>query len=111
MTTTNNSEMPSYEISLTARMLVGAAIGVMVISFFIFGVPNPPAAWGQYWRIRPLIVVPFAGAMGGLCNHLLLRYHSRFGITKTVAILASVLIAAFGLWVGIILGLVGTMWN
>lgn len=111
MTTTNNSPVPSHEISLTARMLVGAAIGVMVISFFVFRVPNPPAEWGQYWRIRPLIVVPFAGAMAGLCNYLLLRYHTRLGINKTIAIVASVLIAAIGLWMGIVLGLVGTMWN
>jgi hypothetical protein len=91
-------------------MLIGAGIGLLLISVFIVpGEPDP--AWGKLWMIRPLIVVPFAGAMGGLCNYLIVHFHNRIGLNKTVAIILSVLVSLFGLWVGIVLGLDGTMWD
>jgi hypothetical protein len=49
--------------------------------------------------------------MGGLCNYYILRYRWIIGANKTVAIIASVLVALVGLWMGIVLGLNGTMWN
>ena len=56
---------------LAAPMLIGAGIGLLVISFFVFGVDNPDAEWGKLWRIRPLIVTPVAGAMGGAFYYLM----------------------------------------
>src|ERR1043165_3424523 len=111
MTAANNSTFQPEDLSLTKRMIAGAVIGLLVISFFIFRVPNAPEEWGQYWRVRPILLEDFAGAMAGLCNYILIRFHSRFGINKTSAIFASILIALVGLWMGVVLGLVGTMWN
>jgi hypothetical protein len=91
-------------------MLVGAVIGFLAISLFVFpGEPNPE--WGKFWIIRPLIVVPFAGAMGGLCNYIIMNNRERFGVSKIVAIVLSVIVAFVGLWMGIVLGLDGTMWD
>lgn len=63
----------SAEITINTmfkRMLLGALIGFLVISFFVFGVDNPNLSWPTNWRIRPLIVTPLAGAFGILSFYL-----------------------------------------
>jgi len=105
MTSSNSS------LSLRARMLIGAIVGLLVISYFLISAGAGDPAWGKYWRIRPLIMVPFAGAMAGLCNFLILRYRFIVGINKAIAIVISVLVSIVGLWMGIVLGLNGTLWN
>ena len=107
----NAATSPIHPNSLIIKMAVGAAIGLSIISFFVFSVNQPNPEWGEYWRVRPLIVVPFAGAMGGLCNYFLMHFHQRFGINKAVAVIISILAALFGLWIGIVLGLDGTLWD
>lgn len=96
--------------SLIKPMLVGAGIALLVISFFVFGVDQPHPEWGKYWMIRPLIVTPLAGAMGG-AFYALMDYQSSRGFNRTVAILLSVVVYFIGLWLGTVLGLAGTMWN
>ena len=91
-------------------MLVGAGIAFLVISFFVFGVDNPPAEWGKYWMIRPLIVTPLAGAMGG-AFYAFMDYQSSRGFNRTLAVLLSIVVYFVGLWLGTVLGLAGTMWN
>lgn len=92
-------------------MLIGAAIGFIFISFFVFGVDQVNPAWGEYWRIRPLIVTPLAGAMGGLCTYFIMHFHKLAGVNKIVAIILSVFVFVISLWLGIVLGLDGTMWD
>lgn len=92
-------------------MLVGAVIGLALISFFLLSVSNPDPAWGKFWMVRPLIVVSFAGAMGGLCNHFIFQFHTLAGINKTTAWIISILIFLVGLWLGAVLGLDGTLWD
>lgn len=69
--TTNNS--PAQQLNTRAvilRMLLGAAIGFAIISVFVFSVDNPNPDWGKFWRIRPLIITPLAGAFGILSFYL-----------------------------------------
>jgi hypothetical protein len=110
MTHTNDSSA-HRQLSLTKRMIVGYGIGLLVISFFILSADKPDRAWGTFWMIRPLIITPLAGAMGGLCNYLLVGLHDRIGLNKTIGIILSVIIFIIGLWLGIVLGLDGTMWD
>jgi len=102
---------PIHTASIGKRMLVGAGIGLLLISLFLFSVDHPNPAWGKLWMIRPLIVVPLAGAMGGLCNYILVHFHNEFAVNKTIAVLLSVIVFIIGLWLGIVLGLDGTMWD
>lgn len=92
-------------------MLVGAGIGLALISLFLLSAGEPNPAWGKLWMIRPLIIVPFAGAMGGLCHHFIMHFHRQAGIHKVIAVIVSVLVFLIGLWLGIVLGLDGTMWD
>lgn len=55
-------------------MLVGAAIALVIISVFLYGVDNAKPEWGKLWILRPLIVVPLAGSMGGLFYHMMTSY-------------------------------------
>jgi hypothetical protein len=101
---------PIQQISLVKPMVAGAGIALLVISFFVFGVDNSPAEWGKYWMIRPLIVTPLAGAMGG-AFYALMDYQSSRGFNRTLAILLSIVVYFIGLWLGTVLGLAGTMWD
>lgn len=91
-------------------VLVGAATALLVISFFVFGVDTPDPEWGSFWRIRPLIITPLAGAMGG-AFYAFMDYQSSRGFNRTVAILLSLVVYFIGLWLGTVLGLAGTMWD
>ena len=62
----NNLTSPILNVSLITKMLVGAGIGLTLISIFLIGVKNSNPAWGEFWMIRPVILVSLAGAMGGL---------------------------------------------
>lgn len=111
MTPNNNSTIQPIQFALAKRMVVGAGIGLLLISLFVFGVKNPNPEWEKLWMIRPLIIVPFAGAMGGLCNYVLVHFHDRIGVNKPIALVVSVLVFMIGLWLGIVLGLDGTLWD
>lgn len=102
---------PIQPAKVSYRMAAGAVIGLILIALYLSGVKHPNPKWGEYWMIRPFIVVPFAGAMGGLCNYFILHYHKQFGVSRTIAVIISVIVAVIGLWLGIVLGLDGTLWD
>lgn len=98
------------QVSVVKPMIVGAAIALLVISFFVFGVDQPHPDWGKFWMIRPLIITPLAGAMGG-AFYAFMEYQISRGFNRTLAILLSIVVYLIGLWLGTVLGLAGTMWN
>lgn len=112
MTANNNLTSSQFNAPLLIkRALIGLAIGLAVILFFVLRVnPNHPD-WGQYWLVQPLVVTPLAGATAGVCNHLLDFLRKKGSSQKIIANILAVLIYIIGLWMGIVLGLHGTMWN
>lgn len=111
MTSQNNlTEQPNGHISIGMPMLAGAGIALLVISFFVFGVDKADPAWGKFWMIRPLIITPLAGAIGG-AFYAFMDYQSSRGFNRTLAVLLSIMVYLVGLWLGIVLGLAGTMWD
>ena len=111
MTQQNESQnQPIHPVSFVKPILVGAGIALLVISFFVFGVDEPHPEWGKFWMIRPLIITPLAGAVGG-AFYSLMDYQSSRGFNRTLAILLSIVVYFIGLWLGVVLGLDGTMWN
>lgn len=110
MVQSNNFSKRAQSTSLAIHMFVGAALALAIILVFLSG-GNPNPEWPTYWRVRPLLVVPFAGAMGGLCWFLLDSLRARGGWQKIAAIFLGVVIYIIGLWMGMVLGLVGTYWD
>lgn len=112
MTQKNNlTEQPENKLSLAKPVLIGAGIAFILISLFLLGVKHPKPEWGNFWMIKPLIMVPFAGAMGGLFYYFMNYLSSTQGFNKTVAIILSFIVYIIGLWLGSVLGLNGTLWN
>jgi hypothetical protein len=108
----NITTQPIHTRSLAKRMLIGAGIALLLIIIFLSGSKEPHPEWGKFWIIRPLIVVPFAGATGGAFYYLFEHFPgNKGGWKKALAITMSVIVYVFGLWIGTVLGLAGTMWN
>lgn len=97
--------------SILKPVIIGFIIGLAVISLFVFGVDHPNPGWGSLWQVKPLIITPLAGALGGFVFFLILDYQRLKGFNKTVAIVLAILIFLIGLWLGVVLGLNGTMWD
>ena len=101
----------THPASLAKRMLQGAGIAFILISVFLLSAGDANPGWPRFWMIRPLVIVPFAGAMGGLFYYLMDPFRNQGGWKKVLAIVASVVVYLFGLWMGSVLGLDGTMWD
>jgi hypothetical protein len=108
MTTTTTQPV---RLTLSKRMLIGAAIALTLITLYLLTVREPNPAWGKYWMVRPYLVMTFAGAMGGLCNYVIINFRSLVGLNKTMAIILSLLVFVVGLFMGFVVGLDGTLWN
>ena len=112
MTQQNNLiTQPIHPASLSKRALIGTGIGLLLISIFLLSVKEPNPEWGKLWMIRPLIIVPLAGATGAICNYFIIHFHNQAGVNKTIAAILSAIIFIIGLWLGFVLGLDGTLWN
>ena len=105
------TKQPNQPVSLTKSILVGAGIALMVISFFLFMAGEGQPEWGKFWMIRPLIIVPLAGTMGGAVYHFMDHLSHEGVLNKIVAVILSLVIYIIALWLGIILGLDGTLWD
>ena len=110
MTQNNLTSQAPHQVSFVKPMLVGAGIALLVILFFVLGADNPSPEWGKYWMIRPLIITPAAGAVGG-AFYAFMKYQSSRGFNRPLAILISIVVFLIGLWLGVVLGLDGTMWD
>lgn len=111
MTTQNINPANKRSNLIAKRMLVGATVGLVIISIFLYGVENAKPEWGKLWMLRPLIVVPLAGAMGGLFYHMMDIIRVRGGWNTIAANLISFVVYIIALWMGSILGLAGTLWD
>jgi hypothetical protein len=112
MTQENNSTAPSnHPAPYVKPMLLGGSIGLMLISLFVFGVDNANPEWGKFWMIKPFLLTPLAGAMGGLFYYLMNYASSNYGVNKALSIIIGLVGFLVALWLGVVLGLNGTMWD
>jgi hypothetical protein len=112
MATTNNfTTRPLHGAPAGKRMLQGAAIAFIVIALFLLPIKHTNPAWGNFWMVRPFIIVPIAGAMGGLFYYLMDHLRYQGGWKMALATFISLFAYIVALWLGSILGLAGTLWN
>lgn len=105
------SSGPVFTQALKKRMLIGAGIGLLIVSFFVIGAGRGNPNWGNFWQIKPLLVTPLGGAIVGLCYDLTERLRRLEGWLGKAFLILSILCALIGLWMSLILGLAGTMWD
>jgi hypothetical protein len=113
MTLQNNfTSRPINTRSLITRMLVGAGIGLALVTFFLIANTYTKPEWGKFWMLRPLIITPLAAAGGGLGTYFMeyiLGYKG--GLSKIIAVIISIIGFLISLWLGTVLGFAGTLWN
>lgn len=108
---TNANNFITLERALIIRMLTGTVIALAVILVFVLGVDQPDPAWHSTWWVRPLVITPLAGAAGGLFFHFMFGLGKQGSWKKIVVTLVGLTGYAIALWLGIVLGLAGTLWN
>lgn len=96
--------------SIVKGILIGAGTGLLVILFFITGVDTQPH-WPDLWKIRPLIITPLAGALGGGFFYISNQLLRRKGLNGIAALILSIIGFVVALWLGVVLGLGGTLWD
>lgn len=114
MNMTHNEIAPEKSIFtplLAKRMLLGAGIGLIVISVFVIGAGKGNPEWGNYWQIKPLLLTPFLGALVGLCYDVTEPLRRINGWVGRLFFVLSLFGYFAGLWVSLVLGLNGTMWD
>lgn len=52
--------------ALYRSILIGAAIAFALIALFLLPIRDPNPEWGKFWMVKPFVIVPLAGATGGL---------------------------------------------
>ena len=98
--------------NLVIRTIAGAAIALVVIMVFVIaGLKNPNPEWYPTWWVRPLLVTPIAGACGGIFFHLMYELGKVSAWRKIIFAFIGVVGYVIALWLGTVLGLVGTMWH
>lgn len=112
MTTSKNLTTSTvHRAPMYTRMLQGALVGLLLISAFLISAGKGKPEWGDWWMIKPLLMVPFAGAVGGIVYYYMDEVRSRGGWNRILADVLTFIIFMFGMWIGSVLGLNGTYWN
>ena len=95
------------------RMLLGAVIALILIAIFIYvGEQKSHPEWGNLWMVRPFIIVPMAGALGGLFFYFINnRPFFKSGWKRAMGVVLGLIAYIVTLWIGTILGLSGTWWD
>ncbi|GGH06829.1 potassium transporter KefB [Mucilaginibacter phyllosphaerae] len=109
--TSNLLTQPVNNQAVIKHFLIGAGIALLVILFFLLGVQHPKPEWGSLWMIKPLIITPLAGGMGGLFFYFMGRVRSLGGWKTALGYIVSLSGYAIALFMGIVLGLNGTLWD
>ncbi len=112
MTLQNQSKTQEiHPVSLVKRMFQGAALALVLIAMFLAGAGEPNPEWAKLWMIKPLVMVPVAGALGGVFYYCMDHLRHQGGWRKTLGILSSLAGYIIVVWLGVVLGLNGTMWD
>ncbi|MDQ3141675.1 MAG: potassium transporter KefB [Bacteroidota bacterium] len=84
--------------SLGKRMLQGAVIPLILIIVFLLSAGEPNPEWPALWRIKPLLIVPLAGAMGGIFFYFVEHLRYQGGWKNTLGIILSSIAYIIGIW-------------
>ncbi|MBS1660714.1 MAG: potassium transporter KefB [Bacteroidetes bacterium] len=111
MTAIHLSKSPLFTPALGKRLIAGAAIGLVLIGFFLITAGKGNPAWGDYWRVKPLLLTPALSALVGLCYDITQPLRNLKGWQGKLFLVVSLLGYAVGIWLSLILGMAGTLWN
>jgi hypothetical protein len=95
-------------VALIRHLSVGGVTALLLVLLFLAGAGESDLNWASLWWIRPIVIVTLAGAMGGswfyfMCHHMISN--------KLPRIIVGALGYIILIWMGTVLGFVGTLWN
>ena len=93
------------------HILIGAGTALLIIGLFVITAGKGNPSWDYYWRIKPLLLSPLLGAITGLCYNAAAPLRRLNGWPGKLFLVLSILGFFIGQWLGLVLGLAGTMWN
>ena len=105
------AQRPLHKYSLSTLCLIGGIIAFMLISVYLLMVGEPSPDFPRFWKLRPLAVFTFAGVMSGVVYYFMDYIRIRGGWIRIVANIMCGIIIFVGMWMGFVLGLVGTLWH
>ncbi len=109
---TQNIYIRPQNISLLIKLIIiGAGISFLLVMLFIRTAEAGNPVWSKYWFIRPLLIIPLAGAVGGAFTYYLIQLTKGGGWRRVLAIFISLVVYLVGIWMGFVLGFDGTLWN
>ena len=97
--------------SLRNRILIGAGTALILITVFLISAGEGDPSWPKLWIIRPLIIVPLAGAAGGAFYYFTMNLPVKGAWKRLFIILLSLVGYIVAFWLGSVLGLDGTWWD
>lgn len=109
--TTDRTTPPLHQSFFTRHLLQGAVVALILILPFLLPSGDPQPDWPTLWRIKPLLVVPFSGALGGLFCQFMQHRRNAGGWKGAIAYLASLAGYMLVVWLGIMAGLNSTLWD
>ncbi|MGN6533584.1 MAG: hypothetical protein ACTHK0_17715 [Ginsengibacter sp.] len=107
----NINDQPQKPFRPAKPILVGAITGlILIFLLLVFGAHQPNQEWGKYGKIRPFVVEPLAGALGGLFYYFMHYMGSNGAVNKTMAVVLGIAVFIMVLWLGVVLS-DDTMWH
>lgn len=96
--------------SFIKAAMTGGIVGLVIISVFVF-TAETKQEWGTLWQIKPLVITPLVAALGGGAFYATLSFFSANRWPKALGMTIGVLAFMVALWLGVVLGLNGTLWD
>ena len=106
-----NYSKPLQAFSYVTCMRNGAIPAIFLVSLFLISADKSFPEWGAYWQIKPILIVPIAGILGGSIIAFFDRVALQMGWSRGLFIAFSVIAYIICLWRGFVLGFNGTYWN
>ena len=101
-----------YSASIGRRAFIGGLIGLAIVTIFLIGVGfKGRPEWHHTWFVRPLAVVCLAGMIGGAISAWLDQFAINQRWSRLGMAILSLVIFIVGIWMGFVLGFVGTYWH
>lgn len=100
----------SFKQFILRGMVIGGGFALFMMTIFLVTAGLGKPEWGEYWRIRPLILTPVIASFGGAFFGYL-NFRFRGGWLGLAAVVLGLVIYVISFWLGSVLGLVGTYWD
>jgi len=104
-------EAPIKPVLLGRRMVWGAIPATLLVIAFLWGAGSGDPNWSRYWMLRPLLIIPLAGAAGGAVYAFLDGMRIALHWNRSIILIFSFIIYFIGLWLSFVLGFAGTYWH